>query len=112
MKKNDTPVSKLTPSITEGQLADLRALLPHVFTEGKVDFEKLRAALAQWPAGRTRLALGGWGRSPLLAMDGNEAEGLESAARNAYHEATDEWASSEYRMDVAAVLAKRCLEEL
>ena len=39
-----------------------------------------------------------------------EAEGLDVAARNAYHEANDEWASAEYRMDVAATLAKRCLE--
>ena len=68
------------------------------------------AALTQWNSGRTRLALGGYGKSPMLAMDGTEAEGLESAARNAYHEAADEWASAEYRMDVASVLAKRCLE--
>ncbi len=68
------------------------------------------AALTQWNSGRTRLALGGYGKSPLLAMDGTEAEGLEAAASNAYHEANDEWASAEYRMDVAAVLAKRCLE--
>lgn len=70
------------------------------------------AALTQWSSGRTRLALGGYGKSPILAMDGTEAEGLESAARNAYHEASDEWASAEYRMDVSAVLAKRCLEQL
>jgi len=68
------------------------------------------AALAQWNSGRTRLTLGGYGKSPMLAMDGTEAEGLDSAARNAYHEANDDWASAEYRMDVAAVLAKRCLE--
>ena len=70
------------------------------------------AALSQWNSGRTRLALGGYGKSPMLAMDGTEAEGLDAAARNAYHEANDEWASAEYRMDVAAVLAKRCLEGL
>jgi probable selenate reductase FAD-binding subunit len=70
------------------------------------------AALAQWNSGRTRLALGGFGKSPMLAMDGTEAEGLESAARNAFHEATDEWASAEYRSDVAATLAKRCLTGL
>ncbi len=70
------------------------------------------AALTQWSSGRTRLALGGYGKNPLLAMDGGEAEGLDAAARNAYHEASDEWASAEYRMDVAAVLAKRCLEKL
>jgi CO/xanthine dehydrogenase FAD-binding subunit len=68
------------------------------------------AALSQWNSGRTRLALGGYGKSPILAMDGTEAEGLDAAARNTYHEANDEWASAEYRMDVAAVLAKRCLE--
>ena len=82
------------------------------------------AALAQWNSGRTRLVLGGYGNSPLLAMDGTEAEGLDAstadgvlrsaqaAARNAFHEATDEWASAEYRMDIAATLAKRCLESL
>ena len=79
------------------------------------------AALAQWNSGRTRLALGGYGKSPMLAMDGIEAEGndalakdntlgsAQSAARNAFHEATDDYASAEYRMDVAATLAKRCL---
>lgn len=82
------------------------------------------AALAQWNSGRTRLVLGGYGKSPLLAMDGTESEGLDAstadavlhsaqaAARNAFHEATDEWGSAEYRMDVAATLAKRCLENL
>jgi CO/xanthine dehydrogenase FAD-binding subunit len=82
------------------------------------------AALAQWNSGRTRLVLGGYGKSPLLAMDGTEAEGVDAsamdnllrsaqaAARNAFHEATDEWASSEYRMDVAATLASRCLESI
>lgn len=70
------------------------------------------AALAQWNSGRTRLALGGYGKIPFLAMDGTESDGIETAARNAFHEATDEWASSEYRMDVAATLAKRCLESI
>ena len=70
------------------------------------------AALAQWNSGRTRLVLGGYGKSPMLAMDGTEADGAESAARNTYHEATDEWASAEYRVDVASTLAKRCLEAI
>ncbi|HUE98934.1 MAG TPA: FAD binding domain-containing protein [Anaerolineales bacterium] len=69
-------------------------------------------ALAQWSSGRTRLALGGYGKSPLLAMDGTEPEGAEAAARNAFHEATDEWASAAYRMDVASTLAKRSLERV
>jgi len=75
------------------------------------------AALASWPSGRTRLVLGGYGKAPLLAMDGTESEGsdtstssVQAAARNAFHEATDEWGSAEYRMDIAATLSKRCLE--
>ena len=67
------------------------------------------AALAQWNSGRTRLALGGYGKSPMLGMDGTESEGVEAAARNAFHEAADDYGSAEYRMDVAATLAKRCL---
>ncbi len=70
------------------------------------------AALTQWASGRTRLVLGGYGKSPMLAMDGTEADGTESAARNSYHEANDEWASADYRMDIAAVLAKRCMDTL
>lgn len=70
------------------------------------------AALAGWNSGRTRLVLGGYGKGPLLAMDGTEAEGIETAARNAFHEATDDYASAEYRMHVAATLAKRCLENI
>lgn len=70
------------------------------------------AALTQWPSGRTRLALGGWGNAPLLAFDGNEETGVEAAARNAYSDAGDEWASGEYRSDIAAVLANRCLKIL
>ena len=70
------------------------------------------AALVQWNSGRTRLALGGYGKSPMLGMDGTESEGLDTAARNAFHEATDEWGSAEYRMDIAATLAKRCSESI
>lgn len=82
-------------------------------------------AVARWASGRTRLAVGGYGKSPMLAMDGTESpsatgiamsegqsEGLVAAARNAFHEATDDFGSAEYRMDVAATLAKRCVESL
>ncbi len=69
-------------------------------------------ALAQWNSGRTRMAVGGYGKSPMLAMDGTESEGVETAAKNAFHEANDDWGSAEYRMDVAATLAKRCLEQI
>jgi CO/xanthine dehydrogenase FAD-binding subunit len=35
---------------------------------------------------------------------------LEIAARSAYSQVGDEWASAEYRQDVAGVLAARCLD--
>ncbi len=70
------------------------------------------AALAQWPSGRTRLALGGFGDSPALALDGNAPNDLEAAARNAFADAGDAWVSKEYRSEIAAVLAKRCMEKI
>lgn len=79
-------------------------------TEG--DEPIVYAAVAQWPSGRTRLVLGGTGKSPIMAMDGPEAEGLEEAARNAYSLAGDEWASAEYRQEMAGVLAERCQGQL
>ena len=70
------------------------------------------AALAVWPSGRTRVALGGFGSSPVLAFDGSEAEGIEIAARAAYSQAEDEWASAEYRGEIAGVLVERCRNRL
>jgi CO/xanthine dehydrogenase FAD-binding subunit len=67
------------------------------------------AALARWPSGRTRLALGGFGDYPVLAMDGPEADGMLVAAADAYSSAGDQWAGAEYRQAIASVLAKRCL---
>jgi CO/xanthine dehydrogenase FAD-binding subunit len=68
------------------------------------------AAAVRWPSGRTRLALGGYGLAPVLALDGPEGGGLEPAARDAYSQAGDAWASAEYRSEMAAVLARRCIE--
>ncbi len=65
------------------------------------------AASAQWPSGRSRLTLGGWGNAPILALDGPEAGGAAAAARNAYIHAEDTWASAEYRSATASRLAQR-----
>lgn len=70
------------------------------------------AALTQWPSGRTRLTIGGWGQAPKLALDGNEPGGLQEAARNATYNASDEWASAEYRMETAGILVKRCQDAI
>jgi len=70
-------------------------------------------AMGKWESGRTRVVLGGWGQFPTLAMDGKlsatEAnEALEMATRNATIHSSDEWASEDYRQQIAGVLAKRC----
>jgi putative selenate reductase FAD-binding subunit len=70
------------------------------------------ASVAQWPSTRTRVALGGYGKTPVLALDGPEPGGVEEAARNAYSQAEDVWATADYRCEVAGVLARRCLAEL
>ncbi len=70
------------------------------------------AAIAHWNSGRTRLVLGGWGEAPILAMDGPEHTGIETAARSAYSHAEDEWASAEYRQEMAGVLALRGLQRI
>jgi CO/xanthine dehydrogenase FAD-binding subunit len=76
------------------------------------DWPMVCAAVAQWPSGRTRLALGGFGDAPILALDGPEPGGVETAASEAFSMAGDEWASAEYRSQMAGVLARRCLESL
>lgn len=69
-------------------------------------------ALAGWASGRRRMAVGGYGKSPLLAMDGTSSDDITTAAKNAFHEATDEWGSAQYRMEVAAILARRCVNAI
>lgn len=70
------------------------------------------AAVAQWPSGRTRVALGGYGNSALLAFDGPNPVGCYIAARDAYSEAGDQWASADYRRDMALILTQRCLKQV
>jgi CO/xanthine dehydrogenase FAD-binding subunit len=70
------------------------------------------ASLAQWPSGRIRLVLGGWSDTPTLAMDGNDVDDLQKAAKNASYDSSDQWASSSYRMNVASILSNRCLASI
>lgn len=76
------------------------------------DRPTLIVAIARWNSGRTRVALGGFGNSPIIAMDGPESSGVDVASRDAYFEAGDQWASALYRREVAARLALRCLDRI
>ena len=66
-------------------------------------------AIGVWPSGRTRVALGGIGDAPILAMDGPEGDGADTAVENAFMNATDAFASGEYRSHAAKVIVSRLL---
>lgn len=76
------------------------------------DLPIVGAVVSQWPSGRTRVVLIGFGDQPVMVLDGPGADGVVEAARDAYSEADDQWASAAYRSDTAGILVKRCLEEL
>ena len=67
---------------------------------------------ARWPSGRTRITVGGFGASALLAMDGPESSGAEMAVRNVLSQAGDEWATAAYRQETGAELVNRALTHL
>jgi len=69
-------------------------------------------ALATWPSGRTRLALGGFGDAPALALDGRDNSGLAEALENALGEAGDEWGTAEYRIEAGKALLARTQVDL
>ena len=69
-------------------------------------------ALATWPSGRTRLALGGFGDAPALALDGRDNSGLAEALENALGEAGDEWGTAEYRIEAGKALLARTQADL
>ena len=76
------------------------------------DLPIISGSVAIWPAGRTRVVLGGFGAVPTLVSDGPERGGEDAAAKNASSQAFDEWASAEYRMEIAPILVKRCFSKL
>jgi CO/xanthine dehydrogenase FAD-binding subunit len=84
----------------------------HYVSRSPADLPIVSVAVAKWPSGRTRVAMGGYGPSPIIAMDGPGSLGAEIAARNAFINADDAWASGEYREEIAGVLVNRCLDEL
>lgn len=90
---------------------DLKLAFEYVARSPK-DKPILIVAAAQWKSGRTRVALGGFGDSAIIAMDGPEANGADLASRDAYYEAEDQWATAVYRWEVAAKLALRCVDRL
>ena len=77
-----------------------------------LDLPIVCVAVSRWPSGRVRVALGGIGKNPVLALDGPEAGGAADSVRNAFAQAGDQWASAEYRQDVAEKLVLRILKQM
>ena len=82
-----------------------------VVNRTKLDLPLVCVAAAKWPAGRTRLAVGGFGKCPQMAFDGQDAEGAEMAVENACRNSGDFRASEEYRRAMSIILTRRCLEK-
>ena len=97
--------------ITQVLLPAKASLAYHYVARTPADLPIVCAAAARWPSGRTRVALGGTGDSPVLVVDGPEPEGAAMAAQAAYQYAGDEWASAAYRSEIAKILVQRCLVE-
>lgn len=68
--------------------------------------------LAQWPSGRTRLTVGGFGSAPVLALDGRDSSGLAEALENALSTSRDQWASAGYRLQAGKSLLARAITDL
>jgi CO/xanthine dehydrogenase FAD-binding subunit len=81
-------------------------------TKSPTDYPIAGVSMAQWPNGRTRVNVFGFGELPVAAMDGTSAVGADLAARNAFADSGDIHASTVYRENMAGVLVKRCLDKL
>lgn len=98
--------------ITQVNLPQNASLTYHKVSRTPADIPLVCVAAARWRSGRTRIALGGFGEAPRLALDGPDAGGFTEAVSSAYQEAGDHRASAEYRREMAVLLAKRALDEL
>ena len=83
----------------------------HYIARSPADRPVMIAAAARWNSGRTRIVLGGYGKAPITILDGEANQGVLEAAEVAYLTAGDQWASAEYRSEMAKVLSQRCLAE-
>ena len=76
------------------------------------DLPIICVAVAKWPSGRIRIAIGGFGAAPILALDAPEPGGIDFAVRDALASSADQWASAEYRQSAAVILVKRLLSNV
>ncbi len=88
------------------------ALAYHYVARTPADRPIVCVAAGRWPSGRLRVVVAGWGRAPRLALDAAETGGVEAAVRSAAVDSGDDWATADYRQDVALKLARRAVREV
>jgi CO/xanthine dehydrogenase FAD-binding subunit len=98
--------------ISEVRFSTQTALSYEYVARTPADKPVVCASAARWPSGRTRIVLGGYGKAPLTILDGEANEGVLEAAEAAYLTAEDQWATADYRAEMAKVLVSRCLDTL
>lgn len=69
-------------------------------------------SIAKWLDKRLRIAVGGYGGIPNVAYDGFLRADIDPAIQSATFSSDDEWASQQYRQEMAKVLTARCLNFL
>ena len=70
----------------------------------------LIVAISRWSSGRTRLALGGKVKKPLLAMDGSAPNGVIEAGINACSQLSNQHISENYLKNITPKLIQRLSE--
>ena len=75
-----------------------------------LDSPILIVAISRWPSGRTRLALGGKVKKPILAMDGTTLDGILDSGINACSHLSNQWVSETYLKDTTQKLIKRMIK--
>lgn len=110
LRNDQLPITSLPHRlITQITFSTKIALAYEYVARTPADRPIVAVAAAKWPSGRLRVVVGGWGHTPRLALDAPEPGGVEFAVRNITAEAGDQWASAEYRQDVAVTLTHRAL---
>jgi CO/xanthine dehydrogenase FAD-binding subunit len=98
--------------ITEISLSGQPRLAYEYVARSPADRPIVALTLAHWPSGRTRLAVGGFGDLPQLAVDGQDPSGLQDALANVLENTNDQWATSEYRLEAASAMLIRALAHI
>jgi len=110
---NVTPLraDKLAGKLITAVIVDLTCKAAYQrISKTPTDQPLIGIAVARWSSGRTRAGVFGFGDVPVLAMDGPTQEGLVGAVQNTCASAADMHADADYRIAMASILSRRCIE--